>query len=506
MRSLSVVARNFSLVAIAQIITLGASFFFTLAQARFLGPARFGELSVALSVSAILTLVIDFGLGSKLPRDVAQRPEAAGQALVASFVVRGAIWVAAVPVVWAATTVLGYGPELQSSVLILSLSVLFSGFAASLVGYFQGREQFVFPSLGMVSQRATAATLGVGALALGYGAPVVAAMYVVASVVQVVVMLPGLRKYPVSPTTLERHTVIDMVRGTATLGFFWMLGAFYYNVDLLILQRLMPAENVAWYAAAYRLFGVALAVVSFASSAVLYPAISRLSIGPRAELRRAMERSFTFLLGSGIFVALVVAIAAEQIVALVFPARDYGPAASALRLLAPAIAAMYANGPFFLVLLGMHSDRGLLAMAATLAVLNPLANIIAIPLYGQNASALLTSATELAVLGWVIALTPRDLRGAADPRVVVRLFAAALPAAMSLWLLHPLPVLVSVPLASVVYVAAALACGAVPADDVRAVRALVLRRRTAADATMDSSLSLRGAPIRAAEGVSAHVE
>lgn len=477
MRPLGGFARNFSVVAMAQAITLTATFLFTLAQARYLGLARFGELSIALSATAILTLVVDFGLSTKLARDVAQRPVAAGKTLAATVVVRFGLWCLAMPLVWLGTVILNYHAELQASILILGVGVLFGGVAASLVAYFQGREEFLFPSLGAIVQRGSAAVLGVGALALGQGVLVVAGVYVVASVLQVLVLLPGMRKYPVSSTALERATIVAMIRGTATLGFFWMLGAFYYNVDLLILQRLVPPENVAWYAAAYRLFGVALAMVAFASSTVLSPVISRLAVGSREELRFAMERSFTYVFASGVFVALIIGFTADQVVALVFPAGEYREAASALRLLAPAIVIIYANGPFFMALLGMGFERRLLVMAAVLAVLNPLANFAVIPLLQQNGSALVTSVTEAIVLVWVLALTPKELRGAASPRVVVKFLLAATPAAACLWLLRDRSMFIGIPVAGLAYALAALALRAVPANELRAIRTLLGRTR-----------------------------
>lgn len=477
MRSLQVMVRNLSLVGVAQVLTMIASFLFTVAQARYLGPTRFGELSVALSISAILMLVVDFGLSSKLPRDVAQHPDAASRAVVASFVVRIAIWIAAMPLVWLATTLLEHGPELQASVFILSISVLFTSLASSLASYFQGREQFLFPSVGMVAQRAVAAMLGVTALALGQGVVVVAIVYVIASIVQIIVMAPGMRGTPITWTGIDRGLVASMFRGTAVLGVFWMLGAFYYNIDLVILQRFLPGPNVAWYAAAYRLFGVAISVVMFASSSVLYPVMSRLSEGPHEELLVAMRRSFVYLLAAGSFVAVTIAVDADQVAGLVFSARDYGPAADALRFLAPAIAFTYANSPFFLVLLGMHSERRLLIMAAVLAVLNPLANILTIPLFAQNASAVLTSVTEAAVLIWVILLTPRSLRGAADLGTTLRIGVAIIPVAIVLTLLRDIPFLVAAPLAGLVYVGTGLALGIIPQGDVRAAQALLRRTR-----------------------------
>ena len=181
-----------------------------------------------------------------------------------------------------------------------------------------------------------------------------------------------------------------MFRGAALLGCFWIFGTVYYNVDMMILQRLVPPENVAWYAAAYRLFNAAIMVVGFASGTVLYPVLSRLAIGSREGLRKAMARSFTYLLGSGVFLMVTLLVTADQVVALLFPTRQYGEAADALRLLAPGLALMHASGVFFLTLLGMGFERRLLVMAAVLAVLNPLANLLGIPLLQQNAAAIIT--------------------------------------------------------------------------------------------------------------------
>jgi O-antigen/teichoic acid export membrane protein len=471
------VIRNASVVAAGQVVTWTATFLFIFAQARYLDPTRFGELSLALSYAVILGVVVDFGLSTKLARDVAQRPNSAGRALIASFAVRVALWCVAMPLVWAGTVILGYDAELQATILILAVSLLIGGFALSLAAYFQGREAFVFPSLASVAQRGSAAVLGVAALAMGYGIVVVACVYVAASVLQVLVMLPGMRRHPVSSARFERDAAVDMFRGTAILGCFWILGSLYYNVDMVVLQRLAPPENVAWYAAAYRLFNATTMVVGFVLGTVLYPALSRLSVDSRDALRGAIERSFGFVIACGVFLALTLIVAADQLVALLYSAHDYAPAANALRLLAPGIAAMYANGVFFLTLLALGFERRLLVMAAVLAVLNPLANLLVIPLLQQNGAALLTSATELVVLVWVLAATPRDLRVAARPTVVVKVFAAATVAAAALWSLRDLPLFVGLPVSGLLYLTLTLALGIIPVDELRAIPARFRARR-----------------------------
>jgi O-antigen/teichoic acid export membrane protein len=480
MRALQEIVRNFSVVAVSQAITWTAALVFTIAQARYLDPARFGELSVALSYSVVLGVVLDFGLSTKLARDVARWPATAGQALVATLVLRVALWCVAMPLLWATTVILGYHADLQATILIIGGGMLFSTLSASLGSYFQGREEFLVPSLSSIAQRGLAAMLGVTALALGQGIVTMAIVFALANLVQLLVLIPAVRRRPVSSTALERGMVLDMFRGSAILGLFWILGTFYYNVDMLILQRLSPPETVASYAAAYRIFNAALMVVGFASGAVLYPVLSRLSVGSRDGLLRALERSFTFFLACGVFIAVTLFVAADQVVTLLFPAREYGEAATALRLLIPGLVAIHANGIFFLTLLGMGFERRLLVMAAVLAVLNPLANVLAIPSLQQNGAALVTSATEAIVLVWVLAATPRDLRLAARPSVVVKILVAAAAAGACMWVLRDRSLLIAVPLSGIVYATVGLALGTVPADDLRTVWSLLGRMRPGA--------------------------
>jgi len=51
-----------SILAGSQALMWVAAILFTIAQATYLGPARFGELSVALSYAALLAVLIEFGL------------------------------------------------------------------------------------------------------------------------------------------------------------------------------------------------------------------------------------------------------------------------------------------------------------------------------------------------------------------------------------------------------------------------------------------------------------
>lgn len=488
------VARNLSMVAVAQVIVLASTFAFTIAQARYLGPARFGELSLALSFSVVLGSLTDFGLGMQLARTVAKQPHRVGAALGSTLVVSVGLWAVAMPIAFAATAVLGYGPDLRATVLILTAGLLFAAAGSVLSAYYQGREEFRVRSIAPVLRQLAIAGIGIAVLAAGGGPVEVAMVIVFGGFLNLAILAVSLhrQRQSVPHLNVDRSSIRLIFLGAAPIGMFWILGATYFNIDMLLLQQLSEPENVGWYAGAYRLFSVGGIIAGLVSGVVLYPVFARLSIGAGEELRAAMARACRFLLLAGVFVALVFLLLADQIVTTVYSTGRFAATAEALRLLSPAVATQYVGSVFQFSLLAMGHERRLLVMAAVLAVANPLVNLVAIPLWQQNGAALVTTATEIIVLAWLLLATPRWLRSAASPRTLVRTAIAALPAAAALLVLRDQHILVAIAVAGVAYVATALAVHVLPEEDLQLLRAVVnsrsqpeaatpLARRTAED-------------------------
>lgn len=466
-------ARNVSIVALSQLVIWLATFLFTVAQAHLLGPARFGQLSLALSYALFLSFVIDFGLGIQLTRMVAQR-SGGGDALVATIVARSALWIAAAPFLWLSTVVFRYPQELQGTILVLAVSVLFVGISTAIEAFLRGREEFLLPSLASVAYRLIAAAVGIAVLFLWRDLIGVAGAFLLGAVASLAVLLVGLRAHP-WVRRIDPRLALRLLVATVPLGLFWIIGTFSFNIDMVILERLLPAENVGWYAAAYRLFNVATIFPTIVVGMVLSPVLSRLSLGPRDELRAVIEKALTLLIVSGVAISLMLGLFAERIVAIVYPAETYASAANALRLLAPRLLFFYANSVFMFTLIALHQERRLLLMAGTFAILNPLANLAVIPLLRHEGAALINSLTELGWLIWLVRSMPTDLLGRESARIAARAALAAVPAGLVGGLAADQGLLVAAPLALATYALAALLLRVVRPSDLVALRALAGR-------------------------------
>jgi O-antigen/teichoic acid export membrane protein len=488
MNLLQSAARNISIVAAAQALMWVVAIVFVVAQATYLGPARFGELAVGLSYAGLLTVFIEFGLGSQLSRLVAQRGKGHEEALAATMVIKGALWALAMPLVVIATLLFGYHRELRETILLLAVSVLFISIAQTIGSYLQGHERFLLPAVASVAQRFTAAGVGIVVLLVRPELTAVAGAFVVSGVVNIAVTLVGLRARRWMPIRIDLRDAWDLFRRTVPLGLFSIATIVYWSVDMIMLQLLAPAESVGWYAAAYRLFAVATILPSAVAGIALYPMLSRLSVGSRPELRAVIEKTVTFLTLAGVAASLLLALFADRIIALIYPAHAYAESAMVLRLLAPALLFICLERALSQTLLSLHQERRLLTMAVVAAVLNPLANLVAIPVFGHNGAALTTSLTALLVLVWVVRLMPRDLLSAENLRVATRALLAAGATAILLLPASGLELVLAAPLALVVFGALAVILRAVSTKDLLALLALVRPKRSESYVTGEATL------------------
>jgi O-antigen/teichoic acid export membrane protein len=466
-------ARNISILAVSQLFMWIAAIVFTIAQARYLGPARFGELSVALSYAALLAVVIDFGCEMQLSRLVAQRSSGHDDALAAAMMIRGGLWLLAMPCLVLATLSLGYDRELRESILLVALSVLIFGISNTIGAYLQGREHFLLTAVASIAQRLTAAVVGIAMLLTRPDLTAVASAFVIAGVVNLMVLFVGAHGRLLPPLRVSGRKALALFRDTIPLGVYAIATSVYFGVDMIILQRLAPAENVGWYAAAFRLFRVATILPSVVAGIALYPVLSRLSVDSRAELRAVIDKTLMLLTIAGVAVGLVLTLFAERIVSLLYPAQAYAEAASALRLLAPGLVFIYVNWILASSLLSLHQERRLAIVAVAAAVLNALANLIAISLYKQDGAAATTSLTELFVLVALARLMPRDLLGSESLRVATRTLLAAGATALVLLPIREQELFITVPLALGVFASLAIGLQAVSRTDLLALRALV---------------------------------
>ena len=470
MTSLRRTAQNILIVGTSQLAIWVATFAFTVVQARHLEPSRFGQLSLALAYAAFLTIFVDFGTTTLVSRTVAQRGGREDGLVATTLLIRTALWLAALPVLMLATIFLGYDDDLRGAIVVLAVAALFVAWGGAIAAYL---------SLSSVAYRIVAAVVGVAILVL-LPRPslfLISLAFLIGATVCAGILIAALRRHSEIRWALAPRRALDLLRTALPIGAYGVVGTFYFNVDLVMLEGMAPAENVGWYAAAYRLFNAATILESIVVTRVLYPMYSRMSVGPRAELRMVIAKALSLLTIVGGAVVLIFVLCADQIVGILYSADAYSPATSALRLLAPGLFLLYLNSVIGYALFALGREKHLLAMATAFAFLNVGANLIAIPRFAQDGAAAVTTLTELGLLMWTIRITPRDLLTGESVRTVAKAAVAAVAAGLMVLLSGATTLASMVPLALLVYGVGVVALRAIGPTDLHAIATLIGARR-----------------------------
>jgi peptidoglycan biosynthesis protein MviN/MurJ (putative lipid II flippase) len=111
-------------------------------------------------------------------------------------------------------------------------------------------------------------------------------------------------------------------------------------------------------------------------------------------------------------------------------------------------------------------------MAITFAVLNPLGNLLLIPLIQQDGAALVSSLTELGWLVWLLRSIPAEVFPRESARLAAKAVVAAGAAAIVGLVIADRGLVLAVPITLAAYAAGLIALGALGPSELAALRGL----------------------------------
>jgi O-antigen/teichoic acid export membrane protein len=438
----SAVARNAAHLVLGQAGTTLLAVLLSAALGRSLGAAEFGLYFVFTSMTTFAFVVVEWGQGQHIVREVACRPDAAGALLGSALAIRGAGALVAAAVT-AATASLLLGHDRRGSLLATGMVLtLAPNFLAQTYGAtFRGRERMEYDAVVSVLNKLLTLVLVGAALLARLGLPGVLAGQGLAGVGALAFAILLGRRVGVRARRATLAVARELVvRGTPIVAMSLAISAQAY-IDAVVLTRLAPEHVVGWYAAAKNILGTLVAPAAILGTAA-FPALSRAANDParlRTEIQAAM-RPLLLLAGlAGVGTYLF----ADVGVAIVYGRATFGPAATVLKAFAPGLFLLFVD-----VLLGsIIVAAGRAGVFAAAKVVNVLAStgleLVLIPFfqarYGNGGIGVVVAfaASELVMFVAAVLIIPRAALSSAFfldlGRAVVLaggtfLFSVALPA------------------------------------------------------------------------------
>ena len=375
--------------------------------ARELSPADWGGYSFIFGLLGIIGLVVDLQVGRVVLREVLDAGDDAGR-VVGSYVVFRLLvglvaYVAAIAIVAGG----GYSQNVVLGTVVAGFGFLLIAPANGLAIWFEARlwlrPSAVATVLGAVTQ------LGFTLLvASGSGTNLVP--FAAASTVGLVVVL-GWRIRAVFTYHLSVHPNLDprrwwvWLRESIPLAIGFGLVTLYYKLDIVMLSKLDTLESVGQYSIGYKFADLA----SYIPLALLTPLLALMVAAwphDTESLRSHFRQAFVLLFVAAVGLSVGFACIAQPTVELLYGTR-YAPSVDAARYLVAGAAIQFFSYLCFTTLVSVGRNRPYALAGLAGVVINTGLNIVLIPRYSFNGSAVATVVTEVIVFGVLLAALTR---------------------------------------------------------------------------------------------------
>jgi O-antigen/teichoic acid export membrane protein len=477
------VVSNFMVMASAQAVTWIVSILHLALVSRYLGPNRLGEFVLASSFTTILGLLLGLGMDTFIVRAIARAPERGNTIATAALVVRGSLATLVPAAIFIYSHAAHLNTETTEAAYILGLAVILQQFSNVLVATFQGNEKMSYGALGNVVFNV--AQLGLTCLAIMRNGGVVA--FAVNNALLTIVVLALNVRWGRRFIHLTRDITLRDVREVITGSFAFCAGSlfqtFYTSIDSVLLGALAGSQPVAYYGAATRLLTVPM-VLPYILGQVTLPWLSRLGVDPGRDFEHVGRKTLSLLITFSVPLAIGLITFAGFGIALIF-GPSFQAAVPAMVVLSLCIPFTFVDMQFYQILAAHNQEwRWTLVMGVS-CVLNPISNVILIPLsihqwhdpaLGAALSLLLTEGL-MAIYGAIVLA-----RVVWHPLVGRAVFGATIGGtvqALLLWLVGSQSVvtlLAGEVGGGVIFLVVAVVAGALPRQDVYFLLRVALRR------------------------------
>lgn len=476
----SLVLRNAIILVGAQVLGTPLSIFMNAVLGRYLGAADFGRIYLMTTFTQLGFLFVDWGQNDLLPGEIAQNRSRAGELLGTALTWRVGGAVVMYGILAALCVVLGYEPEIQFVLALMTVQTLFGSMISACQSSVRGLERTDVGAVGQIAQQVLLLALVFPTLALGFRLRGALVAQAVAMGTIFVVTFAVLRSVGIGKLAFKRETIKTLlVKGTPFLGFGISLHL-QSNLDAVFLSKFSSEEVVGWHAVARRLVG-ALIIPAAAIIGALYPTLSRLHVEDHAGFVQTTRSSLRGTAILAVPLALCCGLYRELGVQI-FSERAFGPAEANLLVLSGFVFLLYFSMPIGSALLAAGKQRPWAATQFLCVVVSIGLNPFLIPWFQKNYGnggiglCVATVVSEVGMVAIGVAMTPKGVFDAGLMGTLARTLLAGVAMGVTGWFLRWLTPFVAAPIALAVYFGVLWLIGGIDKNQVTVVRQAIARK------------------------------
>lgn len=408
-----------SLTLVTRIAAFGFSLVTNIILARALGPDGRGVYAVAVLIPAIISLLVQLGIGPANVYYLSKGLIDRGELFAHSMSLAALLGIVFFGIVYAfiagthATTFLGIGKDY---VLVAGLALPFVILTVFLMGLLQGAQRFVQFNIVLLFQYALPAVTLVIAVLVFKPATIVAVWaWTASTALTALIAIYLCRPLPSAPFQLRLSTLRSLLR-FGIISYLGTVTSFVnYRFDVFIVNLFSGARQVGLYSVGTGLAEIVW-YISNAASIVLAPRVAAIEGEAADRTTEAVGRVVAFLT----LVAAIALAALSPVIVVLFFGRAFADSTWAVWLLLPGIVTFGLGRILAMYLLGRNKLKVDLLAASVGTVVTLILDFALIPRYGFRGAAVASSiaytCAMLVDLVWILRHSTITLRALLIPR------------------------------------------------------------------------------------------
>lgn len=391
------VAFNTTVLLASRVVVAASGLAGVAVSTRYLGPADFGQLTIAIVLVSVFGFFTDAGLYTVAAREIAKRPDEERRILSNVFAMGLVASVGAV-ILALLVAVAAYGAPaddlVRLGVVILSVQMLAAALGGTASAYLVAHQRAAPTALAATASSLVFVVLLLLTVELDFGFAGLAACFAVSGLISLllpVIALRGIRLSLARDIQLWREMLAWALPQAGVL----VLGVIYFRLDTFLLSFLSSDGEVGRYGVAYRVLEVLIVVPIYLMS-TLFPEIAR-QRPHSARLNEIVQGAFSSAGLAAVPLLIIFVVFAEEVVG-VAGGPAYISAAPVVRYLALAVALLFLNTVFFQSLVALNRQGNLFVLLLAVLVGNVLLNLILIPALGAVGAAISLVISEAVAL------------------------------------------------------------------------------------------------------------
>ncbi|MFH0829333.1 MAG: flippase [Candidatus Kerfeldbacteria bacterium] len=391
------IIKNTAWLFTAQIVSITLLSIGGLMLARVWGNAVYGIYGFAISFVALFGFLIEFGLPTLLINQLSQRREEIQRFIKNYTAFKVVLAIVAFFLITLVICLTDKSAEVKVTVVLIACNTIIGSFMSFYYAVFRSFEKMKYEATLTMIFNALALVLIIAVLVGHLGLRIYVIASVALTVLNLFVLLRVLgRTHALFGTKLDLPFIRQTFRQAVPLALSTVFISIYFSLDTVMLSFWKDNATVGWYTADYRVIFLLMTFINL-FFATTFPVISRLLDRENQMIRVILAMSLRIVVTLVLPATIALSLLAPQFVNLIFGA-SFGPGAKALSILIWAaflsgISMVYSN-----TVLASGRKKIYAYGTAIGALLNIVLNILLIPRWSLNGSAVATVASEIIVL------------------------------------------------------------------------------------------------------------